>query len=516
MLDVEAARLAVPDPWSLVRPAFSYVPEWDYTHGPEVADLCALLRFEPDPEQELILDCAFGMRDGLPAASTGTVIASRQTVKSSGLEMVVLGWAFITREPLVLWTAHEVKTARETFLHLQELIEGNPFARRRVRRFTTGIGDLGWTMTDGRRVMFAARTTEAGRGKTAPKMIRDEELETRDEQLAASKAVTSTFPWAQTLTGSSGAKDYSEVLHRQIRRGRQGLPGRYFHLEWVDDQAGSCADGECLHAQDAVGCRLDDPLRLRASNPTVGRIRTSGRGLTWEALEEERHDLAPAKFARERLGWHDELRADLAAEVFSEEQIKAILDPSSVIVGEPVFALDVAPLREWSSVVAGGRRADGLVHVETTSQPGVPDRVWNHRPGTGWVVGWFRSRLDVEDSTTPTYERMRVLVLAGSEAMALVPALEKLTGLTVDVLPEREWPAACGQVVDAVSGERLRITDAVLADAARSVRLPKPAERARGWTRVGSDRDISPWVALTLLWRHFDSGADYDVLDSIG
>jgi len=509
VLDVEAAKRAVPDPWQRVEPRFSYVPEWDYTLGPEVADLCALLGFAPDPEQELILDCAFGMRDGLPAASTGEVIASRQTVKSSGLEMVVLGWAFLTKEPLVLWSAHELKTARETFLHLQELIEGRRWASRRVKRFYGGINDMGFVFHDGRRVSFSARTTEAGRGKSAPKMIRDEDLETRDEQMAASQSVTSTFPWAQVIGGSSGAKDYSEVLHRAVKRGREGAPGRYFHLEWADDGEGECARPECAHAKDAEGCRLDDPLRLRASNPTVGRIRVSGRGLTWEALADERRDLAPAKFGRERLTWHDVLRADLvAAKPFSHDELLVDAD-SRIVDAEPVFALDVAPGAAWSSVVVGGRNASGLLHVEIPSSAvEVPrgGREWARRPGDAWVRDWFASRLDAEDESSPTYERMRVLLLAGSEAESLAPALRKLPGLDLEVVPWASYSQACGVVTRLVKSHGLVfVGEGPLVDAALAVvRKPSTTDRATGWIRVDAGDDISPWVAATLLALHFE------------
>ncbi len=511
------------DPWSFVEPTFRYVPEWSYTLGAEVADLCALLRFTPDREQELILDCAFGVAsDGLPAASRGTVIASRQTVKSSGLEMVSLGWLFITKEPLVLWSAHELKTARESFLHMQLVLEGNPWARRRIRQTYTGINDMGFSFVTGQRMLFAARTTDSGRGKTAPKTIRDEDLETRDEHIASSAAVSSTFPWAQTLSGSSGAKDYSEVLHRNIKRGREGAPGRYFHLEWVDDpDAGECAVPDCLHHRGVAGCRLDSQEHLRRSNPTVGRIRADGRGLTWAAIADERGELSPAQFARERLGWHDRLRADLvAAKPFTHDEL--LIDAESRIVdAEPVFALDVAPGAAWSSVVVGGRNASGLLHVEIPSSAvEVPrgGREWARRPGDAWVRDWFASRLDAEDDSTPTYDRMRVLLLAGSEAESLAPALRKLPGLDLEVVPWAAYSAACGVVTRLVkSRELVFVGEGPLVDAALAVvRKPSTTDRATGWIRTDAGDDISPWVAATLLAAHFDADADYDVLDSIG
>lgn len=522
MLDVAAARAAVVDPWQLVPPLVQVLPQWSMTLGPEVADVCALLGFAPDPEQELVLDATFAVAsDGLPAARTGTVLASRQNLKSAVFEMICLGWLLVTCEPLALWSAHETKTARASLLHLQGVLEGHPLTRRRLVRITTALSDMRIVLRQHgvtQQLQFGARTTEAGRGMSAPKIVRDEDLETREEHLAATQAVTSTYPDAQTIAGSSGAKDYSEVLHRQLAAAREGAPGRYFHLEWGAGRDGSCVMPDCVHAKDAIGCRLDDPLLLRASNPAVGRIRESGRGLTWEALAEERRNLVPRLFARERLTWHDELRADLVLlPAFAAEQITAITDRGSSIVGEPRFALDVSPGRASSSIVVGGRTASGLVHLETTSSPGVPGRRYWSQPGTGWVAGWVRSRLDAEDTTTPTYERLRIVVLAGSEAMALVPALQKITGVDVDVVPEAEYPAACGSLADAVDGEQVVIVgDPPLVAAMQAARRRKSPERAAGWSRASSDVDISPLVAATLLhWRLADE-PDYDPLDSVG
>ena len=510
-----------PDPWEMVSPAFSYSPPRAYTIGPEVADLNALLGFTPDREQELILDEAFAVADdGLPAASRGLVIAGRQTVKSSGLEMVVNGWLFVSKEPLVLWSAHEMKTARESFLHFQRLFEASPLIRKRLRQVYTGINDLGFAFTSGQRLAFAARTTDSGRGKSAPKTIRDEELETRDEHLAATAAVTSTFPWAQTLSGSSGAKDYSEVLHRSIKRGREGRPGRYFHLEWVDDPTGGeCKVPDCPHTRGAEGCRLDDPDRLRASNPTVGRIRTDGRGLTFDAIAAERVELSPATFARERLGWHDTLRADLAA-LRPFKLADLVIDADSEIVDEPVFAVDVSPKGAWSSIVVGGRRGDGRLHLETPStEVEVPrgGREYARAAGDAWVVPWFRSRLDPDDDSVPTYDQMKIQILAGSDAASLVPALQHINGVEVTVVPEAQYASACGVVTRLVRSEQVVfVGEGAIADAACVVVQKQNAEKAVGWSRAASEDDISSWVAATLIAWHFESNEGDSVYETRG
>ena len=82
-------------------------------------------------------------------------------------------------------------------------------------------------------------------------------------------------------------------------------------------------------------------------------------------------------------------------------------------------------------------------------------RTYARWPGTDRVVPWFRKylRKRVEGEITT------VLVWAGSAAMSLVPALERLNNdpklgqLEIVVVPESQAPAACGHVVDAVAQE---------------------------------------------------------------
>ena len=101
---------------TLVAPAFCTHPPYAWTLGPEVADLCEMVGFGPDPEQRLVLDLIFAVGEsGDPAAFEAAVIACRQNLKTAVLEMASLGWLFLTDQRLIVWSAHEFKTAIETF-----------------------------------------------------------------------------------------------------------------------------------------------------------------------------------------------------------------------------------------------------------------------------------------------------------------------------------------------------------------------------------------------------------------
>ena len=92
--------MALPaDPWAPVTPAKLVAPSWSFTRGPEVADLCALLGYEPMPEQEQWLDAVFAVgSDGLPAVTDATDIAGRQNLKTGEFVMTAIGWLFLTEE----------------------------------------------------------------------------------------------------------------------------------------------------------------------------------------------------------------------------------------------------------------------------------------------------------------------------------------------------------------------------------------------------------------------------------
>ena len=218
--------------------------------------------------------------------------------------------------------------------------------------------------------------------------------------------------------------------------------------------------------------------------------------------------------ARERLGWHEKPQTE-TTQVFSEDAWAALADGSSEISGEPTFALQVSPSRDWSAILAGGFTGDGRVHLETTSSKakGGP-RVYNRRASTDWVVPWFRSRLVGRKAK---YERMTVVLLGGSQAMSLKPALDKIPGLTVEVLPDAQLAAACGHMLDQVStGAVVHVGDPELAASMVAVGKRMVGERTFVWSPRSSAGDITAAMAATVLAWWLELGGNYDVEDSVG
>ena len=78
-----------------------------------VADLCALLGYEPMPEQEAFLDAVFAVgSDGLPAVPHRDRHRGRQNLKTGEFVATAFGWLYITEEERTLWSAHEFGTTR--------------------------------------------------------------------------------------------------------------------------------------------------------------------------------------------------------------------------------------------------------------------------------------------------------------------------------------------------------------------------------------------------------------------
>jgi hypothetical protein len=119
----------------IVPPAFLTVPTYTRTLGPEVAAVCELASFGPDPEQQLMLDLTFGLDDrGRSAASEIVCICCRQNLKTGSIKQIELGWLFVTDERLVVHSAHEFNTSREAYRDLKELIEGSSILVKRIKR----------------------------------------------------------------------------------------------------------------------------------------------------------------------------------------------------------------------------------------------------------------------------------------------------------------------------------------------------------------------------------------------
>lgn len=476
---------------ALVEPTFSWVPPHVDTYGPQVADLCRLAKFDPDPEQQLGLDAIFAVdaRDKV-AALEAAVIVGRQNMKTGLFKMATLGWLFLTDQRLVVWSAHEFRTAQEAFRDMEELIMGTPVFARRVKQIHRGNGDEAIELFGDRRLMFKARTKSGGRGLSGDKIILDEGFALQPSHMGSLFPTLAARPDPQVVYGSSAGLVESGVLRGIRDRGRPGGEARLAYFEWCAPPPKEvCADGEtCTHALDVKGCGCDNLELVKAANPAVGRR------ISLDYVQGERRALPPTEYARERMGWWDD-------PIGGETPIKpddwtACLDELSRREGSVAIAVDITPDRAMSSIAISGRRADGLAHAE----------IVEHRQGVGWVVDRL---VELFEKTQPTPVAL-VIDPAGPAGSLEKKLLEK--GFSEDKEPPadkwrlhmmgtREYAQACGALADDIAaGEFRHIGQEPLDTAVDGVRT-RPLAEAWAWSRPKSAATISPLVAVTLA-RH--------------
>jgi len=94
------------------RPRVCNYPVYASSAGGEAVELAASAGLVLDPWQADILTAALGERaDGSWSAFEVAVIVSRQNGKGAVLEARALAGLLLFGEQLVMWTAHELKTA---------------------------------------------------------------------------------------------------------------------------------------------------------------------------------------------------------------------------------------------------------------------------------------------------------------------------------------------------------------------------------------------------------------------
>lgn len=481
----------------LVDPAFSQVPVYVETFGPEVAEVNAAAGFEPDPEQEMALDALFAIdRDGKSVVYDFCVVCSRQNLKTGLFKQAAIGWLYITEQPLVVWSAHEMSTTREAFRDLVALIEGyGPFSKRLAPGPSNGImrgnGNEAIELRSGQRCIFKARTNSGGRGLSGDKVILDEGFALKASHMGSLMPTLSARPDPQIVVGSSAGLVDSAVLRGFRDRGRLKSSPRQAYLEWCAPE-NSCGDPECTHVwPGSKGCALDRREFWELSNPALGRR------ITAETIQAEREVLDPAEFARERLGWWDDPTATgpFPAGLW-QARAQTALDPLtgfavSQITGRVDVALDVAWDRRGCGLAVAGKRDDGKIQTEL---------IEDEQPITPATIV-ARAKAVVERHGAPG-----VWLEPASAAGALIPALRDARVKVLEVKGQ-QVNQACGLVYDAVlDGSLVHLGQAALDSAVGGAQKRTSGDSWRWDRRQGAD--ISPFMAATFaVWAAADRRA---------
>jgi hypothetical protein len=455
------------------NPRIRSVPDYGHSAGDEAIELAALAGLILDPWQQLVLRDALGEGvGGKWAAFQVAVVVPRQNGKGGILEARELAGLFLFGDRLIIHSAHQFDTSIEAFLRMDELIAGTPELAKRVKAVHRSHGHEGFTLKNGQRLRYRARTSAGGRGFSCDCLVLDEAMDLQEKIIAALIPTLSSKPKPQVWYAASAVDQLSQenghVLARLRDKGIKGEEERLAYFEWSVDAP---------NPADVPPELLRDEAAWAAANPAFG-IRISP-----EYIADERSALGSREFAVERLGIGDWPALDGIGSVIPlDKWDKLIVEPApeNQMVDPVCFALDVSPERTTSAISVAGRRPDGNFHTE----------VMEHRAGTGWVVPWLVERVE-------KHQPLGVICDRKSPANSLVPELTE-AGIEVIAVTAEEHAQACGIFFDAVDQEKLRHLGTTELRTALRGAAKRPLGDAWAWARKTSGVDITPLVASTL------------------
>jgi hypothetical protein len=452
-------------------PRLSNVPQGVRSDGPDAVELAALCGLFLDPWQQVVLNGLL-QRDAAGQWMTrdGLVVVPRQNGKGAILEAWELARLFLLGEQEVLHTAHHDRTVRDGFKKMNARIQSSPVLSDRLmqdrsRGVRVANGQRSITFNTGQTLMYATRSSGAGRGQTLDAVVLDEVQHLDDDELESLSSTIATKPFGQTLmAGSAPIPGKSAPERRFVAAGRAGSR-ELTYFEWSLDEN---------ERHD-----LDDPDLWAQANPGYGYRLFEG------PFRSDRMKLTEEGFAREHLGIVEVEDGGVLPAGAWEKLIR----PDALITGRPMFAVEVSEDRDWSCIAAAGASADG-VHVESGA----------YNPGTAWVVPRAR---ELAAKTVGAGFVVRPSAPAGS----LIAELE-LAGLTVIKASGTDYAQACGDFYDAVAAAELTHLGQKEVDIAVRGAKKRAAGDAFVWDWRRSGLDISPFAAVTLAhWGHAVHGA---------
>lgn len=218
------------------RPRVETHPAYVDTFGAEAGELMRRAGRPLDPWQQDAVDLILAVRDdGRWACFEYCEWCPRQNGKGGILEARVLAGLLLLDEQLIMWSAHEYKTAMEAFKRLLVLLRGlgrklsdNLYEVDGIFLKIVGThGEEGIERLDtGARVKFVARSKGSGRGFSGDLIIIDETFAYTQVQQDALMPTLSARPNPQIIYTSSPplTTDSGEVMWKLRERGDPTAP----------------------------------------------------------------------------------------------------------------------------------------------------------------------------------------------------------------------------------------------------------------------------------------------------
>lgn len=433
------------------------------TGWPAVRDKCADLGIRFDPWQDGTGRVILSKRlDGTYATSVGGVVLSipRQVGKTFLFGAIAFALCLLFPGTTVIWTAHHVATADETFAAMQG------FARRKkIDPFVSKvlIDDMTVEFKNGSRVMFGARERGFGRG------FADVDVLVFDEaQILTNRAIDDMVP------AQNQAKN--PLLLFAGTPPKPSDPGEVFAAKRMKAIAGESDDMAYIEFSADEDADPDDREQWTKANPSYPK-RTPAT-----AILRLRENLTEDSFMREALGVWDTSKTK---QVIDPDTWRLRADPSSMAVERLSLGVDVAPDRTMAAVGLAGQRFDGSWHVELDE----------HRRGTDWVPAWIEERVARNQIHAVVLdERSGLVEERGGRHFVVGTSVQ----VTLAAAEGKDMAIACAKFFDGVMDGSVFHTDQPQVNVALSQASKRPLAGGWAWNRRSAVSDITPITAVTL------------------
>ena len=511
-------------------PRVDIVPPYAYSYGDLGIALMAKAGRPLDDWQGDGLTGMLGCKaNGEYAAFEWAEWVPRQNGKGGTLEGRTLTGFLVLEEELIMWSAHEYRTAMEAFRRLKGLIRA--LSAEQINKWIWSIqdpeispteirikildshGSEGFERLDnGQRIQFIARSKQAGRGFSGNLNILDEsfayDIRMQDAlmpTLGAAHNPQFVYTSSPPLRGDTAEPMYALRERAERLLGVLEKEGpEAFRRECAEESLGYRDYGLGGDLDNLEIFDLDDVRNYAKANPALGIRKPLQRIMKFH------RSMSAVGFAREELGiWPRQLTA---GGVIDPRQWGRLKDEESVREGPLTIGVRISPLRDYSAVCVYGVRPDGLGHLALS----------DYRAGTAWIVDRLREIQDEHDVLSvamprATYASLRTeLEAAGFQ----VPEGDEPEFGQLHVLTGPDMAAACGQLIDAVRQSSFKHRGNAELDASVSTSQARPSGDGIVWEERNAESDAAPLTAATVARYGYQARAHlitpYDVLSTVG
>lgn len=466
------------------------------TAWPAVVAEARRLGFEFDPWQDGAGRLILAKRaDGSYAATIGGIVISipRQVGKTFLIGVIVFALCMLHPGLTVVWTAHQLKTAGETFRAMQAMAR-RPKVFPHIRQIFLGSGDEAIEFVNGSRVLFGARERGFGLGFTKVDVLVLDEAQ-RVTEKTMDDLVPTTNQASNPLIFLMGTPprptDNGEVFRSRRREALSGQSEDMVYIEFSAPPDTDPSSWPAKHVDWAAVAEANPSFPARTKKPAILRMLKN---------------LGRESFRREGLGIWDDDRARSNGLSTAGWKRTAIPEDAVPADGVPCYAVTFSA-DGMRLALAGAVRHDGGVHVEQ-----IDAYAGAIEGGLAPLADWFTARVD----GVPRWRRASAIVLsgrAGASTLAQLLADRGVPPRIVKVATTPNYYDACSMFADAIDtaakipeNETPEVTHKATGQQPLDESVTACEKRARGtggawgWHSTIAGGDETPLEAVSLAY----------------